>query len=60
LNYNRPRNFHDCKGLRGAIVNISRVRELRASGGEVVVVLRDGTRLPVSRRRRPMLVAALG
>jgi two-component system LytT family response regulator len=45
---------------RGAIVNISRVRELRASGGEVVVVLRDGTRLPVSRRRRPMLVAALG
>jgi two-component system LytT family response regulator len=45
---------------RGAMVNIARVRELRTSGGDVVVILQDGTRLPVSRRRRPALLAALG
>ena len=45
---------------RGAIVNIGRVRELRTVGGDPVVVLRDGTRLPVSRRRRAALLAALG
>jgi two-component system LytT family response regulator len=37
---------------RGAIVNIDRVRELRAESGDTVLVLRDGTRVPVSRRRR--------
>jgi two-component system, LytTR family, response regulator len=37
---------------RGAIVNIERVRELRAVAGDTVLVLRDGTRVPVSRRRR--------
>ncbi|MFN2563697.1 MAG: LytR/AlgR family response regulator transcription factor [Gemmatimonadaceae bacterium] len=38
---------------RSAIVNLDRVRELRSTGlGEWVVVLRDGTRVPVSRRRR--------
>lgn len=45
---------------RGAMVNIGRVRELRTSGSNMVVVLLDGTRLPVSRRRRAALVAALG
>jgi len=45
---------------RGAIVNIGRVRELRTVDGDPVVVLRDGTRLPVSRRRRAALLAALG
>jgi two-component system LytT family response regulator len=45
---------------RGAMVNIGRIRELRTSGGDAVVVLQDGTRLPVSRRRRQALVAALG
>jgi len=44
---------------RGAMVNIGRVRELRSVGGDVVV-LRDGTKLPVSRRRRAGLIAALG
>jgi two-component system LytT family response regulator len=45
---------------RSAIVNIDRVRELRAEpGGESVVVLRDGTRVPVSRRRREHLSEAL-
>ena len=38
---------------RGAIVRLDRVREMRsASAGESVLVLRDGTRVPVSRRRR--------
>ena len=37
---------------RGAIVNIDRVRELRADAGDTVLLLRDGTRVPVSRRRR--------
>ena len=45
---------------RRAIVNIGRVRELRTVDGDPVVVLRDGTRLPVSRRRRAALLAALG
>ena len=44
---------------RGAIVNIGRVREVRTTSGDAVVVLRDGTRLPVSRRRRSALQAAL-
>jgi two-component system LytT family response regulator len=44
---------------RGAIVNIGRVHEVRTSAGDAVVVLRDGTRLPVSRRRRSVLQAAL-
>ena len=44
---------------RGAMVNIRRVRELRSTGGEIVI-LQDGTKLPVSRRRRAALVAALG
>jgi two-component system LytT family response regulator len=44
---------------RGAMVNIDRIRELRTSNGDAMVVLQDGTRLPVSRRRRPALIAAL-
>jgi two-component system LytT family response regulator len=45
---------------RAAIVQIGRVRELLTSAGDAVVVLDDGTRLPVSRRRRAALLAALG
>ena len=38
---------------RSAIVALDRVRELRSAGlAGWVVVLRDGTRVPVSRRRR--------
>lgn len=44
---------------RGAMVNIRRVRELRSIGGDIVI-LQDGTKLPVSRRRRAALMAALG
>lgn len=45
---------------RSAIVNLDRVRELRTDGaGEAAVVLRDGTRVPVSRRRRERVTSAL-
>jgi two-component system LytT family response regulator len=44
---------------RGAIVNIDRVRELRAESGDTVLVLRDGTRVPVSRRRREQVARRL-
>ena len=38
---------------RSAIVRLDRVREMRSvAGNESVLVLRDGTRVPVSRRRR--------
>jgi len=43
---------------RSAIVRLDGVRELRA-GGEPIVVLRDGTRVPVSRRRRERIREAL-
>lgn len=44
---------------RGAIVNIDRVRELRGDAGDTVLVLRDGTRVPVSRRRRERVAERL-
>ncbi|HKC63489.1 MAG TPA: LytTR family DNA-binding domain-containing protein [Pyrinomonadaceae bacterium] len=37
---------------RSAIVNVNRVCEVRREEGETLLVLRDGTRIPVSRRRR--------
>ncbi|HEV8582911.1 MAG TPA: LytTR family DNA-binding domain-containing protein [Thermoanaerobaculia bacterium] len=45
---------------RSAIVNIDRVRELRSEpAGETVLVLRDGSRVPVSRRRREQVAGLL-
>jgi two-component system LytT family response regulator len=45
---------------RSALVNVDRVRELRSdAAGESVLVLRDGTRVPVSRRRREQVAAQL-
>jgi two-component system LytT family response regulator len=45
---------------RSAIVRIDRVREMRsAAGGESVLVLRDGTRVPVSRRRKEQVSALI-
>lgn len=42
---------------RSAIVNLGFVRELRgASGAETVLVLKNGTRIPVSRRRRDAVI----
>jgi len=40
---------------RSAIVNIARVREVRNEAAEMVLVLRDGQCVPVSRRRREFL-----
>jgi two-component system LytT family response regulator len=46
---------------RSALVNVTRIRELRPlPRGEAEVVLRDGTRLRISRGRRRSLLAALG
>jgi two-component system, LytTR family, response regulator len=46
---------------RSAIVNVSRVRELRRQGlGGLRVVLADGTTIPVSRNRRAAFTARLG
>jgi two-component system LytT family response regulator len=46
---------------RSAIVNLDSVREFRSSGqgSDAVLVLRDGTRVPVSRRRREAIGNAL-
>ena len=44
---------------RSAIVNIDRVSELRNQDGEHLLVLRDGTRVPVSRRRRARVAKLL-
>ena len=47
-----PRRF--IRVHRSAIVSVDRIREMRsaAATGESFLVLRDGTRVPVSRRRR--------
>jgi two-component system LytT family response regulator len=46
---------------RGAIVNLDRIKELQPwFKGEHVVILHDGTRLKLSRNRRPALEARLG
>ncbi len=46
---------------RSAIVNLDRVVELQPySRGAMVVVLRDGTRIKLSRSRVPELEAILG
>lgn len=52
-----PRRF--VRVHRSAIVNIAGVRAFRRSGGESTVVLRDGTSVPVSRRRRALVAAAI-
>ncbi|HEU5217349.1 MAG TPA: response regulator [Gemmatimonadales bacterium] len=44
---------------RRALVRLDRVRELIVTPGKSLVVLRDGTRVPVSRRRRERLAALL-
>jgi two-component system, LytTR family, response regulator len=45
---------------RSAIVNVNFVRELRGrSGGEAALLLRDGTRISVSRRRREAVIQRL-
>jgi two-component system, LytTR family, response regulator len=54
-----PRRF--VRVHRSAIVNVERVREIRSgAGGRQEVVLRDGTRIPVSRGRREHVERACG
>jgi len=51
---------HFVRVHRSAIVRVDRVRELRTTGtGGGIVILRDGTRLPVSRRRRERVAARI-
>ncbi len=51
---------HFCRIHRSTIVNLSRVRDLRLdAGGEYEIVLRDATRLKVSRGYREKLQAAI-
>lgn len=44
---------------RSAIVNVDRVREMTSDQGETLLVLSDGVRIPVSRRRRAQVTRAL-
>ncbi len=44
---------------RSAIVNADRVREVRKEAGETVLILQDGKRIPVSRRRRALVLKRL-
>ncbi len=44
---------------RSAIVNVNRVCEVRREEGETLLVLRDGTRIPVSRRQRARVIRLL-
>jgi two-component system LytT family response regulator len=54
-----PREF--LRVHRSAIVRLAAVRALeRTAQGRLVVLLRDGTRVPVSRARRDAVVGALG
>ncbi|HXD32880.1 MAG TPA: LytTR family DNA-binding domain-containing protein [Pyrinomonadaceae bacterium] len=44
---------------RSAIVNVDRIREMTCEQGETLLVLRDGVRVPVSRRRRALVTKLL-
>jgi two-component system, LytTR family, response regulator len=44
---------------RSAIVRLDRVRELRSRAGHVLLLLRDGTEVPVSRRRREQVATRI-
>ena len=44
---------------RSAIVRLDRVRELRVTDNGTVLVLRDGTQVPVSRRRKERVAEAI-
>jgi two-component system, LytTR family, response regulator len=44
---------------RSAIVNIDRVREVHNEAGETWLILRNGARVPVSRRRRALVTGLL-
>src|SRR5688500_363779 len=52
-----PRSF--VRVHRSAIVRLDRVRELRGAEGSATILLRDGTEIPVSRRRRERVAALI-
>jgi two-component system LytT family response regulator len=45
---------------RSALVNVARIQQVRDSAGGSELVLRDGTMVPVSRRRRASVLGRLG
>lgn len=52
---------HFARVHRSAIVNVTRIREIQPYfHGDAVIILRDGTRLRLSRRRRQALAGVLG
>jgi two-component system LytT family response regulator len=55
----RLESSHFVRVHRSAIVNVERVREVRSTGESTVVILADGTTVPVSRRRREAITGAL-
>jgi two-component system LytT family response regulator len=55
----RLESSHFVRVHRSAIVNVERVREVRSTGENAVVILADGTSVPVSRRRREVITDAL-
>jgi two-component system LytT family response regulator len=55
----RLESSHFVRVHRSAIVNVARVREVRTRGENAVVILTDGTTVPVSRRRRDAITGAL-
>jgi len=55
----RLETSHFVRVHRSAIVNLERVREVRNAGEHAVVILADGTTVPVSRRRREVIASAL-
>lgn len=55
----RLESSHFVRVHRSAIVNVERVREVRSTGENAVVILSDGTTVPVSRRRREAITTAL-
>jgi two-component system LytT family response regulator len=44
---------------RSAIVNVDRIREVRSEQGETILLLENGVRVPVSRRRRARVIKLL-
>jgi two-component system LytT family response regulator len=56
----RARDHGFVRAHRCALVSLGSVRELRSTGdGDLVMVLRSGTTIPVSRRRRAAVTAAI-
>jgi two-component system, LytTR family, response regulator len=50
---------HFVRAHRRALVNLERVREVRTHDGEMMLILMDGARIPVSRRRREQIARLL-